>query len=636
MPLVPLNFPPGVWKNGSEYEAKGRYFDANLVRWKNGRLRPIGGWRLINTSTLTGKGRSMIAWRTSTGNRYIAIGTSSKLYVYAGASSTPSDVTPTGFVGGNEIATAGQGYGAGPFNGTGVNHTYSATTISADTTDDSFNDSASGFNTSQFGAGDLIQVSGFAQTANNKAYPSSHRISSITTSKIIVDTNLTTDTNSTPNSITISKARAYGDEDYAGAIEGTSAIVTQVARWTFDLWGDTLIACCNSDGKVYKWNENDANATLAIANGSTAILTGVETFVVTQEKHVMLFGPSTNERKVQWSTQGNFDDYSSSTSHSFYPTTSNSAGDFELETLGTIQSATKVGKDVLVFTDTDAHIVQHIGVPYIYSRRKVGSACGIIGPKAFAVQKGLCAWMGNGGFFIYDGTVRQLPCDVNDFVFDNINTTQQVLTYGVSNAKNNELWWFYVSSASSEIDSAVVWNFEENWWTIHKLDRTAMIDVGVFDYPIALNSSNLLFSHEQARTNSGARLDNVTVPVSDAQLSTVDRVLSFGMPELDNREEAFTYAETGAIEFGAGDRVVHAKRIITDSSAGNKGVRFKIKSRFTPDDTQTTSPIYDLQDDGFTDIRVTGRQLSLRIESPFDQDFEIGNLRADASLGGKR
>ena len=638
MPLVPLNIPPGVWKNGSEYEAKGRYYDANLVRWKNGRLRPIGGWRLINTSTLDGKGRAMIAWRTSSGNRYIAIGTSDKLYVYAGTASTPSNITPDGFISGNEVSTVGLGFGAGPYNGTSVNRTYTANTISASGSDDSFNDSDSGFDTDIFKAGDLIQVSNFTETANNKTYPNSHRINSVTTSKIIVDSTLVTDANNTPGdlkNITISKARAYGNENYKGDDVNVSAIATQIAYWTFDLWGDTLIACCNSDGKLYKWGETDAKAELIITDGTNAVLTGVETFVVTQEKHVMLFGPSANERKVQWSTQGDYDDYSSSTDHSFYPTTANSAGDFELETLGTIQSATKVGKDVLVFTDTDAHVIQHIGVPYIYSRRKVGSACGIIGPKAYAVQKGICTWMGQGGFFIYDGTVRQLPCDVNDHVFDNINVTQNVLTYGVSNAKNNEIWWFY-ATATNDIDSAVVWNYQENWWTIHKLDRTTMIDSGVFDYPIGLSSQNDLYYHEIERTNSGARLDNVTVPQSDTQLSTVDRILSFGMPELDNREEAFTYAETGAIEFGSGDRVVHAKRIITDSSAGNKGVRFKIKSRLTPDDTQTTSSIYDLQDDGYTDVRITGRQLNLRIEAPFDQDFEIGNLRAEASLGGRR
>ena len=637
MPLVPLKVPPGVWKNGSEYEAKGRYFDANLVRWKNGRLRPIGGWRLINTSTILGKGRSMIAWRTSSGNRYIAIGTSSNLYVYAGATSTPSTVTPTGFVGGNEIAQQGVGFGAGPYNGESINQTYTASTISADASDDSFNDSASGFNTSHFGIGDLIQVSGFDQTANNKTYSSSHRITAITTAKITVDSDLTTDANLSENDITISKARAYGDEDYAGAIEGTTAITTQVARWSFDLWGDTLIACCNSDGKIYKWDEGDSTASLAIDDDSdNAVLTGVETILVTQERHLMAFGPSDNERKIQWSTQGGYSAYTSSVNHAFYPTPTNSAGDFELETLGTIQGATKVGGSIIVFTDVDVHLVQHIGVPYIFSRKKIGSACGIIGPKAFVVQKGTCAWMSNGGFFVYDGTVRELPCDVNDHVFDNINKTQSVLTFGVSNAKNNELWWFYVSKNATEVDSAVVWNYAENWWTIHKLDRTAMIDVGVFDQPIGLNSSNNLFMHEQERSNTGVRLDNVTVPITDAQLSDTDRTLAFGMPELDEREEAFTYAETGAIEFGQGERVVHAKQIITDSSAGNKGVRFKIKSRFTPDSSQYQSSIYDLQDSGFTDVRVTGRQLTLRIEAPFDQDFEIGDLRASATLGGKR
>ena len=114
--LVELNLRPGVYRNGSVREAKGRYYDANLVRWKNGKLKPIGGWTKTTSSAMTGKGRTMLPFLDNNGNSYIAVGTSSKLYIYTGQTSTPSDITPTSpaFTAGNEVSAVGTGFGSGP------------------------------------------------------------------------------------------------------------------------------------------------------------------------------------------------------------------------------------------------------------------------------------------------------------------------------------------------------------------------------------------------------------------------------------------------------------------------------------------------------------------------------------------
>ena len=124
------------------------------------------------------------------------------------------------------------------------------------------------------------------------------------------------------------------------------------------------------------------------------------------------------------------------------------------------------------------------------------------------------------------------------------------------------------------------------------------------------------------------------MPTTVEELSKIDRTLSYGLS--DSSETAQCYVETGPFESGRGDRLTVAKRLVTASSAGTYGVRFRIKSRLTPEETETTSSIYDLQTDGYTDIREQGRQMSLKIESPFDQDWEIGSIRADISQGGAR
>lgn len=114
MPLVPLSIPPGVYRNGTEYQAKGRYYDANLVRWIDGAIAPIGGWRARTASTVTGKARAAIAWKTNGQVTWLGIGTHQKLYVQNRAG-TLFDITPAGFAAGNADATAAGGYGSGNY-----------------------------------------------------------------------------------------------------------------------------------------------------------------------------------------------------------------------------------------------------------------------------------------------------------------------------------------------------------------------------------------------------------------------------------------------------------------------------------------------------------------------------------------
>lgn len=634
--LVELNLRPGVFKNGSVREAKGRYYDANLIRWKNGKLKPVGGWAKTTTSAIDGKGRTMLPFRDNNGNSYIAVGTSSKLYIYTGATSTPSDVTPTGFVAGNETSSVGTGFGSGPYNGSGVFKTYTATTISASTTDDSFNDSASGFSTTDFGVGDLIQVSGFtggSAAANNKTYSNSHRITAITASKITVAaSNLTTDANSGGASITISKARNFG-EDYTAS---ATSLVTSANVWSFDMWGEILIGCSDSDGKIYYWNPSASNplSTAAVLTNAHAP-TANTSILVSKERHLIAFGAGGNPKKIQWSTQEDYSTATSGTNNAWYPTATNSAGSFEISTTGKIKIATKVANIILVQTDVDCHEMRYIGPPYIYSRRKLADSCGIISRQAVASVTGLAAWMSyDGSFFIYDGSVRPLPCDVSKHIADDFNDTQKDLVYAVANSLNNEIWWFYVSTSGSEIDRYVIWNYAENWWSVGQLERTAFSDVGVFTKPLAVSTDGYIYEHEVERTGSSIRTSGVNDPSTISQLSTNDRVLSFGLSAASSNE--MTYAETGAFEVGVGDRFANVKTMITDTSAGDNALSFKVYSALNSDSTETESSSYSLSTDGYTHLRESGRHLRLKILAPFDQDFEIGPLRAEVSAGGKR
>ena len=626
MPLIELPIPPGVYRNGTKRDAKGRYYDANLIRWNNGKLRPIGGWEKTTATPLVGSARNMLPFKDISDFKYIAVGTNSKLYIYAGKSSTPSDVTPLNFVVGNATSAVGTGFGSGPFNGTSVFKTYTASTISADTTDDSFNDSASGFSTTDFGVGDLIQVSGFSNSANNKTYSSSHRITAITSAKITVaGSNLTTE--SAGASITISKARNFG-EDYSSV---QTSLVTTAGVWSFDTWGEKLIACSNTDGKIYAWNPSASNALTTKATVISAQAPSSNTSIlVSKERHLFALGSGGNPKLVKWSNQDSYDQ-----TNDWTPQATNTTGSFEIDTTGIIKSGEKVGNRILIFTDVDVHAIDYLGPPYIYGRRKLADACGVVSNQATATVTGLCAWMSyNGKFFIYDGVVRPLPCEVGKYIADDFNETQRDLVHATSNAINNEIWWWYVSKDGSDIDRYVVWNYSENWWTIGKLERTAMCDVGVFSNPLAVSTNGHIYQHEIERNDSSERVSGVTDPGTITELSQRDRKLSFGLSSSSSNED--TYIETGAFELGTGERFANAKQLLTDSNSGDNAISFKVFTSVNADATESESTAYSLSTTGYTDIRENGRQMRLKIVAPFDQDFEISNIRAEINQTGKR
>ena len=161
-----------------------------------------------------------------------------------------------------------------------------------------------------------------------------------------------------------------------------------------------------------------------------------------------------------------------------------------------------------------------------------------------------------------------------------------------------------------------------------------MIDSGVYGYPIGLGTDGLLYQHEQ-KSSGTTRSDDAGVPTSFSNVGLQDRQLAQGTTA--QNETAYVYAESGPFELGNGDRVMHAKQLITDTeNVGSNGLRFRFKTRQTPAQTFSESQIYDLQTDGYTDIREQGRELSLRVESPYDQDFDIGRVKMQVSPGGRR
>jgi hypothetical protein len=493
MALIPLKIPPGVYRNGTEYQSMGRWFDANLVRWYENTLRPIGGWRKKSETAMTGKCRGILTWKINSGGRYIAMGTHSKLYIMD-ENAVLKDITPTGFTAGRASAVSGTGYG---------------------------------YNT-------------------------------------------------------------YGSFAYGVARPDTGAIAP-ATTWSLDTWGEYLVACSDTDGKLYEWQLGFTTPTLAAV--ITNAPTGCAALLSTAERFLFALGASSNGRLVKWSDQ---EDNTTWTASAL-----NQAGDFEINSSGSLKCGKRVRGINLLFTDVDVHTATYVGLPYVYAFERAGSGCGVISSQAVAAIDSAAMWMSQSGFWTFDGYVKPMPCDVSDYVFQNLNYNQASKVYAVHNSKYGEVWWFYPSSASNEVDSYVTYNYRENHWGIGVMGRTAGTDRGVFTNPTMVDASGYIYEHEVGYAYDGG----------------------------------IVYAESGPFEIGNGDNIMSVRQVIPDEQTLGE-VQISFKTRFYPMDTEYTHGPYSAAIP--TDVRFSGRQVKIRYTGAVLEDWRVGVNRIDAVAAGKR
>ena len=493
MALIPLKIPPGVYRNGTEYQSAGRWFDANLVRWFENTLRPIGGWRKRSASQMTGSCRGLLTWRDNSANRWIAAGTHTKLYAMS-EGGTLKDITPTGFTAGIADALTKTGYG------------YST----------------------------------------------------------------------------------YGNFAY-GVARPDTGLVTPATTWSLDTFGEYLIGCSNADGKIYEWQLDFATPTIAAV--ITNAPTGCQAVMSTAERFIFALGASSNPRSVKWCDQENNTNWTASAT--------SQAGDFELQTVGALKAGKKVRGINLLFTDVDVHTASYVGLPYVYAFEKAASGCGLISAQAVAAIDTAAMWMSTSGFWIFDGYVKPLSCDVSDYVFQNLNYSQSSKVYAVHNSKYGEIWWFYPSGASNEVDRYVSFNYRENHWNIGSMSRTAGTDRGVYLNPLMVSSDGYIYEHEVGYAYDSGVL----------------------------------YAESGPLEIGQGDNVMSVRQVIPDEQTlGEVVVSFK--TRLYPTSTESSYGPYSASQP--TDVRFSGRLVKVKYTGNVLEDWRVGVSKLDIVAMGKR
>ena len=377
---------------------------------------------------------------------------------------------------------------------------------------------------------------------------------------------------------------------------------------------------------------------LSSLSGSTGVPVDNVGVLVTPERHIMVIGAGGNSRRIAWGQQESLTD--------FTPSVTNTAGDIDVQTKGKIIGGFKTRYGVLLFFTDSVWKTNYLGPPYVYGVERLTEGGGCLGMKSVAGSADFVAWMSRGRFWSYTGGyIQELACDVGDYVFSDINTDVEGLIAGGHNAEFGEITWFYPKEGDGFPTRYVTYSYREKHWTTGSLERSAWESSDSLGYPVAGGVDGYLYRHEldpDTQSTPILRETTVTAPADVSALSALNsRVIAKGVnttlhPNVAT-EEHLCYAESGAIEIGSGNKMMSVSQIITDSDAGNKGLRMKVTVQNTPDDSNPlVKGAYDLTSDGYTDTRFTGRQALLRVESPFDQEWRFGEIRFDAAVSGER
>ena len=652
--LQKLNFKAGFNKQATESGSENQWTDGDFVRFRYGLPEKIGGWTQLTIAqkTLPGVARAQLAFASLSGEKYTAIGTSSGLFLFYGDDFY--DITPT------DTAITGATFDAvlnsptvtvnktshGLTNGRFV--TFSGVTVPT----------GSGYATTDF-TDNGFEVKNASTNAFDITMPSNSAANTSGTGAASILPYVEVGP--------IFQTYGYGwststwSTSTWGTARSSSSVVLDPGNWSLDNFGEVLVATIHN-GKTFTWDAGAANprtfrASTATSGFSTSANPTASRFTLVsdRDRHLFHFGTETtignsatqDPMFVRFSTQENLNSYA--------PPATNTAGTFRLDTGNKIVGAVQ-GKDYLFcVTDNAAYVIQFVGPPFTFSVRQVGTNCGLIGQHALSYSNGAVYWMSaEGGFFVYDGTVKSLPSLVEDFVFtsdgDNlgINYNASDIIYSSHNSLYTEVNWFYCKEGSTQIDRCVTYNYSENCWTTSSLARTTYQDQGVFPEPYATeyNSTGTpVCSGLQGMTSiNGATTyychEKGTDQVNSSGTTAIPAFIRSGDYDITQRRSALGQS-TGIADFrGDGEFFMSVRRFIPDFKyqTGNAKITLFISSY--PADTATSSPLGPFTVTSSTDkvdTRARGRLVSLKIENDAaGETWRYGTLRLDAQPDGRR
>src|SRR6056300_1938424 len=643
MALTKIPFRPGFNKQITDTQAENVWVDGDNVRFRYGQPEKIGGWLQINSDTLIGVTRAQHTFTDLDGRKYSAIGTNRCLYIYY--SGDFYDITP--------IDPDRQQTGAD------ITTTNGSTTVTITTTSShnlEIGDIVTFENAGSFTGGQT----NYTATDFDDILFEVQTILTTTTFTIQMPT-AETGTGATNDGtldplpyieigpLTETPAFGWGAGRWGSSTWGTprtSANATlDPGLWSLDNFGQNLIATVHN-GRTFQWQPIQAVGNSALNTRATSVSNNptksVMTIVSEQDRHLFHLGtettigtPSTQDKMfIRFSDQEDISDYQ--------PTSVNTAGTFRIDNGTQIIGATK-GKDyIMIHTNTAAYVTQFVGPPFTFSIRQVGANCGLIGQHASVFVDGAVYWISDeGGFFVYDGTVKKLPCLVEDFVFQttgnnlgiNRNAGEQVCA--VHNSLFSEISWFYPKSGSDTVDRVVTYNYAEGTWVTGSLARTSGGDASIYDKPYMTE-----FTENVTPTYP------IVNGISSSQGATTYYEHETGVNEVDfagNKNAISAYIQSGDFDLdveGDGEFFIKVRRFIPDYKVLTGNSKVTLDLRDYPNQTASSSslgPFTVTSSTNKIDTRARARLAALKVENDaVDENWRLGLFRFDIQPDGRR
>jgi hypothetical protein len=579
MPLQKILFKPGVNRENTRYTTEGGWYECDKIRFRQGNPEIIGGWQRISSATFLGICRSLGNWVLLDGRNILGVGTNLKFYL--GNGGAYYDITPIrdtvtltnpfnttinsttvlvtdaahGCVTGDFVTFSG----ATAVGGLTISGEFQVTVLTPNT----YNITATSQATStagpgggtvttvyQINTGPEIQVPlvgwgaggwGLGSWGNGVTTATALRLwgqqnfgedlvfsprggglyywdagGNITTRGVLLNSlgGTVSFTNASPTLVTSTilytegaALQFSGGSLPSGVSAATTYYVFQVNGLTFNL--------LDGSGNEVNTSSSGTGVVSLIVDVPTALnnltISDTSRFILTFG--VNDYGSATiDPMLIRWCGQ---DD-----PFNWTPDPTNQAGFVRISNGSEIITTIQARQEILVFTDSAVYSLQYLGPPYVWAPQLLGDNISIYGPNAVAIASGIVYWMGIDKFYVYDGRINTLPCALLRFVFNDINSEQNLQVFAGTNEGFNEVWWFYCSANSTTVDKYVIYNYQEKIWYYGTMARTAWLDSGLRDYPLAAtyqqsNTGNVV-EHENGLNDNA----NNTEAALDAYISS--------------------------------------------------------------------------------------------------------------------
>ena len=635
MPLKSIIFRPGVNREQTRYAAEvigasapatqvvGGWYESEKVRFRSGMPEKIGGWQRISANIFLGVCRSLWNWVTLGALNLIGVGTNLKFYIERGGAYY--DITPI-----RDTAT--------------LTNPFTATNGSAIIT---VADTAHGCVT-----GDFVTFSGATGLGGNitaTVLNKEHQVTIVGANSYTINVGVNanaTDVSGSPGGGTVTAAyqinvgpefqiptTGWGSGTWGSGTWGTGGTSQASLRlWSQINFGEDLVFAPR-DGPIYYWDATagvETRGVLLSSLGGSSDVPTVQKFIFVSDisRFVFAFGCNDygsaiqNPMLIRWSDQESAADWT--------PAPTGQAGSIQLSDGSELVTCLQTRQEIVVWTDSALYSIQYVGAPVVWSTQLLASNISIYGPNAKAVASGVIYWMGVDKFYKYDGRTQTLRCDLRQYIFSDINQSQNQQVFAGTNEGFNEVWWYYCSAGSNVVNRYVVYNYAEDIWYYGNLGRSAWLDSGLRDYPLAATYSRNLVNHEQGVDDNETGTALPIAALIGSSEFDIDDGHNFGfiwrvLPDITFRNS------TGSLTPQCNMTLIPMRNSgsgFTTPASTNGTSSAQIQRIATAPIEEFTGQVY---------IRVRGRQIIFKVDSDrLGTTWQLGVPRIDLKTDGRR